>query len=75
MSQHQRLDRIDLCVELLVIRVGTPAATTRGFGREECSTLADWISDVLDDPEDEHVLNRVRGEVEDLCRKFPVYPV
>jgi len=57
------------------IRVGTPAATTRGFGRDECGTLADWICDVLDDPEDEHVLNRVRGEVEDLCRKFPVYPV
>ncbi|MFO1417345.1 MAG: serine hydroxymethyltransferase [Methylotetracoccus sp.] len=56
------------------IRVGTPAATTRGFGREECRAVADWIADVLDRPEDESVLSRVRTEVEEICRRFPVYP-
>ncbi len=56
------------------IRVGTPASTTRGFGPEECSVLAGWICDVLDDPDDEAVLSRVRADVQHLCRRFPVYP-
>ena len=55
------------------IRIGTPAVTTRGFGKPECVTLAGWICDVLDDPENEAVLDRVRGDVAHLCRKFPVY--
>ncbi|QSA97684.1 serine hydroxymethyltransferase [Methylococcus sp. EFPC2] len=55
------------------IRIGTPAVTTRGFGVEECVTLAGWIADVLDDPENDAVIERVRTEVLHLCRKFPVY--
>ena len=55
------------------IRVGTPAVTTRGFGKAECITLADWMCDVLDDPHDEGVIERVKVEVGQICRKFPVY--
>ncbi len=55
------------------LRMGTPAITTRGFGIAECETLAGWIADVLDDIEDEAVIERVRGQVLELCGRFPVY--
>ncbi|BBL70667.1 serine hydroxymethyltransferase [Methylogaea oryzae] len=55
------------------IRIGTPAVTTRGFGKAECEALTDWICDILDDPHNEATLNRVKEEVTALCRKFPVY--
>ncbi len=55
------------------IRVGTPAATTRGFGESECSDLANWMCDICDDIENESVVDDVRSKVEKLCAKFPVY--
>ena len=55
------------------IRVGTPAATTRGFGESECSELTNWICDICDDIENESVVDEVRSKVEKLCAKFPVY--
>ena len=55
------------------LRMGTPAVTTRGFGEAECRTLAGWIADVLDNLEDEEVIRRVRGQVLELCGRFPVY--
>ena len=55
------------------IRIGSPAMTTRGFGAAEAGKLASLIADVLDAPQDEAVLARVRGEVKALCDKFPVY--
>ena len=55
------------------IRVGTPAATTRGFGESECSDLANWMCDICDDIENESVVDDVRAKVEKLCAKFPVY--
>jgi len=55
------------------IRVGTPAATTRGFGESECSDIANWICDICDDIENESIVNDVRSKVEKLCAKFPVY--
>ena len=55
------------------IRVGTPAATTRGFGESECSDLANWMCDICDDIENESVVDDVRSKVENLCAKFPVY--
>jgi len=57
------------------IRIGTPAVTTRGFGKEECVALAGWICDILDDPENHAVIERVRHQVTEVCRRFPVYPV
>jgi glycine hydroxymethyltransferase len=55
------------------IRVGTPALTTRGMGAREMILVARLIGVVLDAPADEAVLSRVRGEVKDLCRHFPLY--
>ena len=55
------------------IRVGTPAATTRGFGESECSELANWICDICDDIENKSIIDDVRAKVEKLCTKFPVY--
>ncbi|MEX2474615.1 serine hydroxymethyltransferase [Marinobacter sp.] len=55
------------------LRIGTPAITTRGFGEAESRDLAGWICDILDNLEDDEVNARVRGQVEDLCARFPVY--
>jgi glycine hydroxymethyltransferase len=55
------------------LRIGTPAATTRGFQENEAKQLSRWIADVLDHRGDEATVERVRGEVEALCRRFPVY--
>ena len=56
------------------IRIGTPAVTTRGFTEADCITLADWIADVIDEPENEAVIERVRDQATQLCRRYPVYP-
>jgi glycine hydroxymethyltransferase len=55
------------------IRIGSPAMTTRGFTEIESEQVAHLIADVLDAPNDAAVLERVRGEVAALCRKYPVY--
>lgn len=55
------------------LRIGTPAVTTRGFGELECIELANWICDILDDITNEAVIERVRGQVEHICARFPVY--
>ena len=55
------------------IRVGTPAATTRGFGEKECIDITHWICDICDDIENTSVVDEVRAKVESLCSKFPVY--
>jgi glycine hydroxymethyltransferase len=55
------------------IRIGTPAVTTRGFTEADCITLADWIVEVIDDLENEAVLERIRDNVAQICRKHPVY--
>ena len=55
------------------LRLGTPAVTTRGFGESEVAELAGWIADVIDNIEDDTVNARVREQVLDICRRFPVY--
>lgn len=55
------------------IRIGTPAVTTRGFTEADCVTLADWICEVIDDLDNEAVIERIRDNVTQICRKYPVY--
>ena len=55
------------------LRLGTPAITTRGFGAEETRELSGWIADILDDLGNEETNERVRGQVLELCKRFPVY--
>jgi glycine hydroxymethyltransferase len=55
------------------LRIGTPAATTRGFRETEVTQVAHWIADVVQANGADPVIDRVRGEVLALCRRFPVY--
>ncbi|TAJ15788.1 MAG: serine hydroxymethyltransferase [Planctomycetota bacterium] len=55
------------------VRLGTPAITTRGLGVGEMKLLGEWIAAVLKAPTDEGLLKRVKGEVGEMCRKFPIY--
>jgi glycine hydroxymethyltransferase len=55
------------------LRMGTPAVTTRGFGRTEVEQLAEWIADVLERHDDETTIRRTREQVVALCRRYPVY--
>jgi glycine hydroxymethyltransferase len=55
------------------VRIGTPAMTTRGLREAEARTLAGWMCDVLDHIDDQAVIARVRGQVEELCGRHPVY--
>ncbi len=55
------------------LRVGTPAITTRGFKEPEVIELTNWMCDILVDVNDQSVIDRVRGQVEELCGRFPVY--
>jgi glycine hydroxymethyltransferase len=54
------------------IRLGTPAATTRGIGRDEMRTIGGWLLEVLRSPDDEPLAKRMRHQVLELCRQFPV---
>lgn len=62
------------------IRLGTPAGTTRGFGEPEFRQVADWIIEVVEglaangEEGNGAVEAKVRGEVEALCARFPMYP-
>lgn len=55
------------------LRVGTPAVTTRGFKEPEMELIANWIAEVLSDVQDLSKQEKVRREVMELCRRFPVY--
>ncbi len=62
------------------VRLGTPAATTRGFTETEFRQVADWIVEVVDglaaNGEDGNgaVEAKVAAEVKALCQRFPIYP-
>ena len=60
------------------IRLGTPAGTSRGFGKEEFRIVGNLIGDVLDglslNPEDNSKVEKeVKSKVKALCEKFPIY--
>jgi glycine hydroxymethyltransferase len=62
------------------VRLGSPAATTRGFGEEEFRQVGRWIIEVVDALKttggqgDAEVESRVAREVTALCERFPIYP-
>ncbi len=56
------------------LRLGSPALTTRGFKEPEFKQVAQWINDVISAPEDEGVRKKVKGEIAELTKKFPLYP-
>jgi glycine hydroxymethyltransferase len=55
------------------IRVGTPAATTRGMGEPEMDLVAGLIARALAFPDDDAALGTIKKEVEKLCERFPLY--
>ncbi len=55
------------------IRIGSPSITTRGFKQAESVQVAHMIGDVIDNPNEESVIERVRAEAIALCREFPMY--
>ena len=55
------------------LRIGTPAATTRGFKEAEVTEVASWICDVIENIKDDKIIGEVKEKVKILCSKFPVY--
>ena len=61
------------------VRLGTPAATTRGFGVAEFTLVGELISEVLDglaatnSGDNAAVEAKVRGRIHELCGRFPIY--
>lgn len=55
------------------VRLGSAAVTTRGVDAAEMRAMGGWIADVLAAPEDEGVLKRVAGAVDELTARRPIY--
>ena len=55
------------------IRLGSPAMTTRGFKEAEAIQVGNFIADVLDNPNDPENIAKVRAQVAELTKRFPVY--
>jgi glycine hydroxymethyltransferase len=53
------------------VRIGTPAATTRGLEQGHMSQVANWMDEVVSAPSDDSVADRVRAEVHDMTRRYP----
>jgi glycine hydroxymethyltransferase len=56
------------------LRIGTPAVTTRGMREPEMEEIAGLLARALERHGDVGRLDAIRGEVEALCRCFPLYP-
>ncbi len=56
------------------IRLGTPAATTRGMKEAEMTKIAEWIVTTLKNHADESVKAEIKAEVENLTKQFELYP-
>ena len=56
------------------IRVGVPAVTTRGLKENDMAQIVNWLDRVLMAPDDEALLGKVKGEVNEFMKGFPLYP-
>lgn len=54
------------------IRLGTPAATTRGMEEEEMKQIANWINEAINNRENTEKLRQIREEVKEVCLKYPI---
>ncbi len=55
------------------IRIGTPAATTRGLKENDIIQVAHWIDEAIKNTQNEIFLNNLKEKVEVFCKKFPIY--
>ncbi|MGZ3797691.1 MAG: serine hydroxymethyltransferase [Pseudobdellovibrionaceae bacterium] len=55
------------------IRIGTPALTTRGMKAQDMKQIAKWIAQVLQAPEDAALKGRIKKDIHEMCKKFPIY--
>lgn len=55
------------------VRLGTPAVTTRGMEESEMGQIASLIARTLRAKDDENELAAIRGDVIELCRRFPIH--
>ena len=55
------------------VRIGTPALTTRGMKVEEMKTIGSWISQILKNPEDQKLREKIKNEVKSMGQNFPLY--
>lgn len=55
------------------IRLGAPSITTRGMKEGECRQIANWMADVIRNPSDTGLQEKIKKDVTVLCRRFPFY--
>ncbi len=55
------------------IRIGTPALTSRGMKENEMKMIADWIYKIIEQPENSALREEIKGSIEELCKKHPIY--
>lgn len=55
------------------LRIGTPAMTTRGMKETEAGEIANFVCDILQDPNNAACIEKIKRQVQQLCQKFPVY--
>lgn len=55
------------------VRIGSPALTTRGMKEGEMTLIGGWVAEVLNDHTNETLLKRIKGQIRELCLKFPIY--
>ncbi|MDL1957992.1 MAG: serine hydroxymethyltransferase [Deltaproteobacteria bacterium] len=55
------------------IRIGTPGVTTRGLKEKEMEEVGDYISELLNHPEDDKLIGDIKMKIRSLCDRFPLY--
>lgn len=55
------------------VRLGTPAMTTRGMKEKEMKQVAKWIVEVGKNPDDDMNIQKIKSEVTEMCKEFPIY--